>query len=341
MRTRTDSALRAIARQALEAVGTSPQNAAIVADSLVDANLAGHDSHGVIRLPQYVKAAQDGHVSAASEPVVVRREAATATVDAVDGWGQPAMWLATETVQELAGEFGVAVAAINRSYHIGRCAPYVEHLARAGMVGIAMANAAPAVAPYGGTTRVMGTNPIAWAVPRADGKEPVCLDVATAGIAEGKLRVARGKGELVPPGYLVDAEGRSTQDPNDFYAGGTLLPFGLHKGSGFSLLAQFLGRGLAKMDPTPYAGPRGTNGPIILAINIAPFSALDYFTEQIEIQSEKVLTSPPADGFEEVLLPGDMELRTREERLITGIPIADRTWDELVAMASDLNIPLP
>ena len=311
-----------------------------MADSLVDANLAGHDSHGVIRLSQYIKAAQDGHVHACQEPVVIRTEAATATIDACDGWGQPGMWLATETVTELAAEFGVAAAAVNRSYHIGRVAPYVEHLARAGLVGIAMANAAPAVAPYGGSSRVMGTNPIAWAVPRGEGKEPVCLDVATAGIAEGKVRVARGKGELVPPGYLVDTEGRATQDPNDFYSGGTLLPFGFHKGSGFGLLAQFLGRGLAGMDPSPYAGPRGTNGPFIIAINIAPFASLGFFTEQIEAQCAKVLSSPPADGFTEVLLPGDAEIRVRERRLVGGIPIPDRTWEEIQTMAASLNISI-
>jgi uncharacterized oxidoreductase len=186
----------------------------------------------------------------------------------------------------------------------------------------------------------MGTNPFAWAVPRGEGREPVCLDVATAGIAEGKVRVARGKGELVPPGYLVDTDGRATQDPNDFYAGGTLLPFGLHKGSGFSLLAQFLGWGLAGMDPTPYTGPRGTNGPVVIAINIAPFSSLDTFTDHIEAQSARVLSSPPADGFTEVLLPGDPELRMREHRLAEGIPIPDRTWEDITAMATSLNISL-
>ncbi len=332
--------LRHIARAALAAVGTAPDNAALVADSLVDANLAGHDSHGVIRLPQYIQAAQDGHVAAAASPLITRKEAATATIDAATGWGQPGMWLATETVTELAATFGVAVAVVHRSYHIGRCAPYVEQIARAGMVGIALANAAPAVAPYGGSSRVMGTNPIAWAVPRGGGLPPVCLDVATAGIAEGKLRVARGNGELVPPGYLVDPEGRSTQDPNDFYAGGTLLPFGLHKGSGFSLLAQFLGRGLAGIDPSPYAGPRGTNGPVILAINIAPFVALGLFTDQIDAQCAAVLASPPADGFTGVLLPGDPEHRVRAQREIDGILIPNRTWTELESMATTLGISL-
>jgi LDH2 family malate/lactate/ureidoglycolate dehydrogenase len=234
----------------------------------------------------------------------------------------------------------VAAAVVNRSYHIGRVAPYVEAIARAGMIGIAMANAAPAVAPYGGSSRVMGTNPIAWAVPRGDGKPPVSLDVATAGIAEGKVRVARGKGEPVPLGYLVDKEGRASQDPNDFYAGGTLLPFGLHKGSGFSLLAQFIGRGLAGMDPTPYGGPRGTNGPFILAVNIAPFVSLGFFTNQIEAQCAAVLASPPAEGFNEVLLPGDPEHRMEARRREEGIPIPDRIWEDLTTMATGLGIAI-
>src|SRR5262249_44239147 len=158
---------------------------------------------------------------------------------------------------------------VRRCYHIGRVAPYVEAIAGEGMIGLAMSMGAPSVAPFGGTTRVMGTNPIAWALPRTEGKPPVCLDVATSGVAEGKVRVARARGLPVPAGNIIDREGRPSTTPDDFYAGGALLPFGFHKGSGFSLLAQIVGRGLAGMDPSSYDGPRGLNGPFVLAIDIA------------------------------------------------------------------------
>jgi LDH2 family malate/lactate/ureidoglycolate dehydrogenase len=333
--------LRSFARRALEAVGAPPDAAGVVADSLVDANLAGHDSHGVLRLPQYVAFAREGRVDPAVRPTIVRSEAATATIDAADGWGQPAMWLATETAIELASQFGVGAAVVNRCSHIGRVAPYVEAIARAGMIGLAMANAGPAVAPYGGRSRVLGTNPIAWAVPRADGRDPVCLDVATAAVAEGKLRVARAKGEPVPQGCVVTVDGRPTQDPHEFYAGGALLPFGGHKGSGFSLLAQFVGRGLARLDPTPLGGPRGANGPLVLALNVAAFLPLSDFLAQTDAQCAAVTGSAPAEGFDEVLLPGEPELQARKRRMADGIPVPVAVWDDLTGMAAELEIGVP
>jgi LDH2 family malate/lactate/ureidoglycolate dehydrogenase len=251
------------------------------------------------------------------------------------------MWLATKAAIARAREHGLGAAVVHRSYHIGRVAPYVESIAREGMIGQAMANAAPAVAPFGGRSRVMGTNPMAWAVPRAAGAPPVCLDVATAGVAEGKLRVARARGFPVPEGNIVDREGRPTTDPGDFYAGGALVPFGGHKGSGFSLLAQFIGRGLAQMDPSGYDGPRGLNGPFILAIDIARFTDLERFRAEVEAQCAAVTGCLPAEGVEAVLLPGQPELAMRAIRERDGVPIPDSTWQELEALARDHQVAWP
>jgi LDH2 family malate/lactate/ureidoglycolate dehydrogenase len=214
-------------------------------------------------------------------------------------------------------------------------------LAVRGVVAIAMANAAPAVAPFGGSKRVLGTNPIAWAVPRDEDKHPVSFDVATAGIAEGKLRVARAKGLPVPEGNLVDREGQPTTDPHDFYAGGALLPFGGHKGSGFSLLAQFLGRGLAGLDPSAFDGPRGVNGPLIIAIDVARFTAPNAFRAEIEAQCGVVNACAPRDGVAVVQLPGEPELATRAERLRDGVPVPDATWQELRDLAARQGVPFP
>src|SRR5215208_403708 len=156
--------LHQLANDLLRAVGTKRGTAEIVADSLVDANLAGHDSHGVLRLPAYLAGARQGHVVPTAVPSLLSQSGATAIIDAADGWGQPAMWLATRAAIDRAREHGLGAAVVHRSYHIGRVAPYVESVARAGMIGQAMANAAPAVAPFGGRSRVMGTNPMAWAV---------------------------------------------------------------------------------------------------------------------------------------------------------------------------------
>jgi LDH2 family malate/lactate/ureidoglycolate dehydrogenase len=333
--------LRELSRALLVSCGTPADQAAIVAEGLVNANLAGHDSHGVLRLPSYLSGVEQQHVMPANLPRLISTSGATAIVDAGGGWGQPAMWLATETVHDLAREFGVAASVVQNSYHIGRVAPYVEWLAERGIVAIAMANAAPAVAPFGGSKRVLGTNPFAWAVPRDEDKQPVSFDVATAGVAEGKLRVARAKGLPVPEGNLVDRDGRPTTDPHDFYAGGALLPFGGHKGSGFSILAQFLGRGLAGLDPSAFDGPRGLNGPLIIAIDVSRFSDPAHFRASIESQCEAITGCPPREGVAAVQLPGEPELSTREERLRDGIPVPDATWQELRDLAAAQGVAFP
>jgi LDH2 family malate/lactate/ureidoglycolate dehydrogenase len=333
--------LHRLARELLRSVGTSPESAQIVADSLIDANLAGHDSHGVLRLPAYLEGVRNGHLDAGAIPRLVSTSGATAIVDACDGWGQPAMWLATRAAIDRAREYGLGAAVVHRSYHIGRVAPYVEAIAGEDMIGMAMANAAPAVAPFGGRARVMGTNPIAWAVPRARGLPPVCLDVATAGIAEGKLRVARSRELPIPPGNVVDRDGRASIDPADFYAGGALLAFGGHKGSGFSLLAQFIGRGLAGLDTSVYDGPRGVNGPFILAIDIARFSDPEHFRAQVEAQCDAVIGCLPAEGVDAVLLPGQPELATRAVREREGVPVPDSIWTQLEALAVERGVMMP
>jgi LDH2 family malate/lactate/ureidoglycolate dehydrogenase len=338
MRTFFHDELRTLARTVLEAVGTPSDLARVVGNSLVDANLAGHDSHGVLRLPGYCGSLRDGDVVPEARASVVHKDRATARVDGCWGWGQPAMQLATETTIELAREFGMGATVVQRCYHIGRAAPYVETVARAGMIGIAMSNGGPAVAPYGGRQRVLGTNPVAWALPRGDAEDPLSFDIATAGIAEGKLRVARANDRKIGPGLLVDAGGAPSQDPNDFFSGGAILPFGGHKGNGFSVLAQMLGRALAGMDTTGFDGPRGANGPIIIVLDIAPFTLLDHFTAEVDAQTELILNSAPADGFDEVIMPGDLEIRTRQDRLTNGIPIPDTTWKEVAELMAELGV---
>jgi LDH2 family malate/lactate/ureidoglycolate dehydrogenase len=332
--------LRQIASDLLEAAGTPPVNAKLIGDSLIDANLAGHDSHGILRLPFYLRSVASGRVNPAAEPRIISQCKATAVIDADYGWGQTAMWLATRIAIELAGEYGIAAASVQHSFHIGRVAPYVESAARAGMIGIAMANAAPAVAPFGSRQRILGTNPIAWAAPRANGKEPVCLDVATSMLAEGKLQVARSKGEPIIPGAVLTSDGVPSTDPNDFYNGGALLTFGAHKGSGISLLAQLIGRGISGLDPSGMDGPRGVNGPFIIAINIAPFAPLAQFLEATEAQCQAIKASEPASGFDEVLLPGEPELANRDRRSVEGIPIPDSIWENLETAAKELGISL-
>lgn len=338
MQMRSADELRRLMRGMLEAVGTPAEAACFVGESLVDANLAGHDSHGVIRILHYLEMARAGEVDPTVEPALLGADGATARVDGKWGWGQLSMRLATETAIELARQYGLGAAAVVRSYHIGRVAPYVEQIARAGMIGLATSNAGRAVAPYGSKDRVMGTNPIAWAVPRADGKAPICLDIATSSVAEGKLRVAMAKGEAIAPGLILNSEGRPSIDPNDFYAGGTLVPFGAHKGSGFSILAQLIGVGLAEAGPNVLSVKRGGNGPFVLAIDVARFRPLEAFLGAVEEQALEVNEAQAAEGFDRVQMPGEPEVENRARRVTEGIPVPDRTWEELVAMAQELGV---
>lgn len=329
--------LRELTHRILEAVGTCPETASFMADSLVDANLAGHDSHGVMRLLLYCETARSGQIDASAEASLVSRQGATAIVDAGGGWGQPAMWLAAGEVIDLAKQYGIGAVAVQRCYHVGRVAPYVERIAEAGLIGIAMANAGAAVAPYGSRKRLFGTNPIAWAAPRADGQPCLSFDIATATIAEGKVRVAKAKGELVPPGVIVTTEGLPSQIPDDFYDGGALLPFGGHKGSGLSLLAQVVGRGLAGLQPPTASAHRGANGPFVIAINPEAFTPFTQFLGEVEAQCDEIVSSDPMEGFDRVRLPGQPETESRQRRA-EGIPVPETTWKGLCDLAADLGI---
>ena len=326
--------LRRVTQGVIEAVGTPPAAAQVVCESLVGANLMGHDSHGVLRLPQYIDLVRHGAVLPQVAPKIIAGQGATAQVDGAFGWGQPAARCATEAAIALAAENGVGVVTIVNCNHIGRVGEYVEMIARAEMVGIAFCNAGPAVAPYGGYQRIMGTNPFAWAAPCGSDQPPFVLDFATSAVAEGKLRVARSKGAMIPEGLVVDSAGRPALDPAAFYAGGALQTFGLHKGSGMSVMIELLARGLCGVD---YARTRnlGLNGPIIMALNIPFLAPAEQFQAAAERLRAQIAGSAPIAGFDEVLLPGDPERRAHEQRLEQGIPLPQTTWDDIVALAHE------
>lgn len=314
-----------LARAVLEDAGAPPATAALVAESLVESNLCGHDSHGVRRLAPYVEAVNDGRVDPTAEPETTRRRGAVVIVDGKSGFGQPAARLAATEVTTLAREHGIAAAAIQRANHVGRLGEWVEQLATDGLIGIAFCNAEPTVAPYGGSERRMGTNPIAWATP---GDPPLVMDWSTATMPEGKLAVARARGEKVPHGVIVDAHGEPSRDPADFYAGGALLALGAHKGSGLSVMIQLVGA----LAGTGTSGEQGAaaNGTVIIALDPRAFTH-DFDDEARTFQAALAATRP-ARGFDAVLVPGEIERRTRARRAQEGVPLPAATWSELQAL---------
>ena len=331
--------LRGLMAGLFEAVGTPADTSAFIANSLVAANLTGHDSHGVIRILQYLEVVENGSLDPAavlkSWRSTARRSRSTASGV---GGNLRSTWRCSKR-SSWRVEFGIAIGTVDRCFHVGRVAPYVETVARAGMIGIALANAGPAVAPYGARTRVMGTNPIAWAVPGEDEAQPFSLDIATAQIAEGKVRVARNKGVPVPPGAVVNMDGAPSLDPNDFYDGGALMAFGGHKGSGFSIFAQLLGRGLAGMTQDRLKTHRGGNGPVVIAIDPERFGPLELFRQAVTEEAERVRNATPAEGFVEVVMPGDLEVREQARREADGCVVDDTTWSALIAEARRFGLP--
>jgi LDH2 family malate/lactate/ureidoglycolate dehydrogenase len=325
--------LVATATAILTATGTRPARADVVARSLVEANVAGHDSHGVLRLPAYVDFVEQGLVDPTAEPVLVYQRGAVARIDGRRGWGQLAGQLAASTAVRLTHAHGVGVVAVDRCGHVGRLGEYVETLAAAGFVGHALCNAEPAVAPPGTAVRALGTNPVAWAVPRGDG-EPVLVDFATSELAEGKLQVAVSRGQMLHVPAVVDVDGQPSLDPADFYGGGALVPFGAHKGYALSVVAELLSRGVAAgaVDDgrdTPY-------GMLVLAIDPGALGTAQGFLDAVEGWCVGTRERAEAAGSQ-ITLPGEPEARARAERRKHGVPVPPAIWNSLLALQERLE----
>jgi LDH2 family malate/lactate/ureidoglycolate dehydrogenase len=331
--------LERFARSILAAAGAPDPISAVVAGSLVESNLVGHDSHGVRRLGPYLEMIERGTVRPAAEAAVLERSGATGIVTGNRGFGQPAARLAASVAAGLAARHGAATVAIRECNHVGRLGEYAGWLAERGMIGIALGNADPTVAPFGGRRRLLGTNPLAWAAPRSAGRAPLVMDWATASVAEGKVAVALARGEPVPEGAVVDGAGQPSTDPADFYRGGALLPFGGHKGYGLSVMIELVGGLLTGTGISCLPGYDGGFGTVLLAVDIERFVPLDRFRGEVEEFCRTLRETPPAAGHAGVLVPGEPEARTREERVRSGVPVPAAHLRELRALAERLRVP--
>lgn len=324
----------------LMGMGTPQLPARQVAESLVLANLSGHDSHGLLRLPWYAEFVTDGRADPTASPVVELTTGATAVVNGRHGWGQLAGRLAVDTVTELVSQHGIGIVTAHDCNHVGRLGEYAETLAERGLVSMLWCNADPAVAPFGGRTRMLGTNPFAAGIPGGPGRPPIVVDFATAAVAEGKLRIERSAGRTVPVGLIQDAEGRPSTDPEDFYAGGALLPFGAHKGFGLAVLIELLGGGLSGNHVGFLPEYRWGNGLVLIAL--APGSLIDpvQFGTEIVQAADELRAAPPAQGYHRVRLPGDVERETRADRERAGILVPEGIWAQLTSLSEVLGVLL-
>ena len=342
----SSSALTDLSQKVFEAVGCPPDIAKRVTASLVDANLCGHDSHGVIRIPTYVEAVREGHVVADARPSVLRQTGVTALVDGHWTFGQVSAAFATQVAIEKAKGAGVSMVGIVRCNHIGRLGEYATMASDAGVALIVTAGGfggrGVSAVPFGGSKPLFGTNPLAVGIPA--GVQPdVLVDFATTAVAAGKIDVARAKKVPLPPGSIVDREGRPTTDPEDYYRGGALLPFGGHKGYALSVMVEFLGRVMTGADSFAEGsrgGPvYGRSGTLMLAMDPSVFVDAEQYAAAADETLARLKTVPPAPGTAGVMIPGEPEARSREERLVNGIPLAEETWERILATARGLGIP--
>lgn len=330
------STLTRLGEAVLVSLGTPADVAAVVATSLVEANLAGHDSHGMMRLTSYAEWARSGLIVPLARCAVAARSAATATVDGRSGWGQPAARMAAEIGVDIAREHGVAAVTIANCNHIGRLGEYVEIVARNDMMGLAVCNAGPLVAAHGGGTAVLGTNPLAWSVPRAHGG-CITADFSTAVVAGGRVHLAAAQGHQLPDDMLVDPNGNPTRDPAQLGVGGALLPFGGHKGYALSVLIELAGGVLSRMGASSLPGYGSGNGTLMLAVDLRRFRPVEEFVAQAE-QLSAVLSASATRPGARVVVPGEPEAAERRRRLQTGIPLAATSWTDIVALCDSLDI---
>lgn len=339
--------LRAVARAIVAATGSDEEEAREVADHLVEANLRGHDSHGVGMLPAYVQNYHDGHLRPNRHARRIREDGSIAVFSGEMGYGQKIAREVMDWAIARARERGIAIAALRDVQHIARVGAYGEHAANAGMISISFVNALsghPFVAPFAGSDGRFSTNPICIAIPGRNPETPLVLDFATSVVAMGKVRVAYNQGKQMATGLLIDKNGQPTTDPGVLWpdrSQGAILPFGLHKGSGLAIVAELLGGALTgnhTYQPEHSRTVGIKNGLLTVVFDPGRFGDLDSFQREMEAFLEYVKASPPADPHAPVLIAGEPERNMRRRRVAEGIPIDGKTWSDIRAAADALGI---
>ena len=326
----------------------APADVAIrVARSLVDADLAGFGSHGVLRIISYNGFLRAGWFNPSGRAEVISEGPGVATLDGHWGFGQPAMHAAVDLAIAKCRTQGIAGVALIHAGHIGRLGEYAEKAAAAGTMCLVTASGGPTgglVVPYGGAQRVLSTNPIAAGAPAGE-HPPFVMDYATSVVAAGKIELAPDQDMPIPEGWAVAADGSPARTPREFMEGGGLLPLGGHKGYALSLFIELLCGGLtgAGVSERPnHIEPfgRGGNAAFAIVIDIAHFSDVEQFEKQSDAFFSRLKRVRPAQGFQEVMIPGEPEVRQRAALADAGITVADATWEEIASIAGEHGVNL-
>lgn len=338
--TKLTNAIRAI----VKAGGSSDREAELVSTNLVEANLKGHDSHGVGMIPRYVQSVVNGGLAVNAHVKIVRDTGPLLTLDGLTGYGQVIGHEAMELAAERAKSNGVCLVGLANAHHIGRIGHWAEQCIDHGLVSIHFVNviSRPIVAPWGGSDARHGTNPFCVGIPRR-GKDPIVLDLATSKIAQGKTRVAHNKGVALEPGTIIDNEGNPTTDPRYTVVPpyGAILPFGEHKGSGLALVCEILGGALSGGQAVkgPSDGKYNViNGMLSIVIDPDKLGTGENLAREVESFVAWHTGSPPAPGIDKVRIAGEPERETKKTRLADGIPVDPTTWKEILAAGQKFGL---
>jgi uncharacterized oxidoreductase len=339
--------LRAFAARLFVATGVPSEEAAAVAESLVESNLCGHDSHGVMRVVDYVDQLRIGELVAGAELWTLSETQSMLAADAGFGFGQVQCRRLIERLRPKAAAQGVACGTLVRCGHVGRLGEWVERVARDGLAGLIAVNdngVLQCVAPPGGTQPRISTNPLAIGVPT--GGEPLVLDISTSVVANGKVRLALLAGRQCPEGWLLDSEGNPTTDPATRFADppGSILPLGgeqAYKGFGLGLLLDVLVGGLSGGScPPALATAKNSNNVLLAVWDPRRFAGNEHFVEQARELVRYVRDTRRAAGIDAIRLPGDRAAATREARA-AGIPLDQGTWNGLTKLADTMSVAVP
>ncbi len=337
--------LQALAHDILVGAGVPTEEAATVARHCIGANLAGHDSHGIIQIPTYVDRVRVGHIVPGAPWVIVQESATTTVIDGHWGFGYVVNERAMRLTIDKAQASGVAASTVFRQGHIGRLASYALMAAEAGMIGLLCADSGRSpkgVAPFGGREARLGTNPWSIAVPSTLAG-PLFIDMATSAVAQGKVALAAARGQSVPAGWIVDGQGAMSTDPRDLFKGGALLPLGGpgegYKGYGLAVIGEVLCGLLTGLGFGVEPSGRHNDGCFMACFKVDAFRPLLAFREQVAEFAHYLKATPPSEGSSGVLYPGEVEHRAELHRREHGIEVEPATCARLAALAGELGVP--
>lgn len=347
MTTRTvePAALAAFLTDVTRAHGVPWDDATLLADTLLVAELWGHPSHGAIRLPWYLARIRSGAMRAVTEVETVRDTGSVVVLDGHDGLGQVVTHRAVELGVERARAHGISAVAVRRSGHFGTAAYFTRYAAERGCVAILATNASPAMAPWGGRTKLVGTNPWSIAAPGPDG-DVLVMDMANTAVARGKVYVAADRGEPIPEGWGARADGTPTTDPREAIEG-LISPVGGAKGYVmafmFDVLAGVLTGSAFGADVIGPYRPEGSSGAghLLITLDVAAVADPEDYAARVAALVAQVRGSDAAAWSDGVLTPGELEDRSRRRAEEDGIRVSEQTWSELATLADATGVPLP